>query len=193
MQKFTLTLTGTAPLLMHNVALADEFNPVVLEMKKITAKKTKKTEDDRWELRRLEFVGSLYYDADLGPYIPAEMIEASIREGAKVSRNGKDVQRGLRITSAVNPLAYKGPRAIDELWKDENFRDMRSVRVTSSRIVRTRPIFRNWMTQAEGIIDTEVLDLDALTLFLERAGGLMGIGDYRPRFGTYTAEIEVNK
>lgn len=193
MLTFKLTLTGTAPLLMHNAQLADEFNPIVREMKKINAKKTKKTEDEKWELRRLEFMGSLYYDTDLGPYIPAEVIEASIREGAKISRNGRDVQRGLRITSSVNPLAYPGPRDRDEMWKTQNFQDFRTVKVTTSRIVRTRPMFRTWAVEADGLLDTEVIDLDSLKLFLERSGSLTGIGDYRPRFGTYTADIQVAK
>lgn len=191
MNRFRLTLTGTAPILMHNAQLSDEFNPVTLEMKKITAKKTKKTEDDRWELRRLEFVGGLYYDHDAGPYIPAANIEASIAKAAGLTRNGQDVKRGVRLTTDFNPLAYGGgPRTPDELWKDENFVHNASVKVGTARIIRTRPIFRNWATEAEGVFDNSVIDFESLKMFAEKAGQLIGLGDWRPRFGTFDVEIE---
>lgn len=193
MKKFTITLTGTAPILMHNAQLSDEFNPVTLEMKKITAKKTKKTEDDRWELRRLEFVGGLYHDVDYGPYIPAVNIEASIAKAAGLTRNGQDVKRGVRLTTDVNPLAYSGPRDIDDLWKDPNHVHNASVKVGQARIIRTRPVFRNWAVEAEGIFDPSVIDLESLKQFAEKAGNLIGLGDWRPRFGTFETSITENK
>lgn len=189
MKKFSMIITGTAPLLMHNSQLSDEFNPVVLEMKKITAKKTKKTEDDRWELRRLEFVGGLYYDNVAGPYIPAPNIEATIAKAAGLTRNGQDVKRGVRILTDVNPIAYSGPREPAELWKNGGFTHNASVKVGTARIIRTRPIFRNWVTEAEGIYDPEVIDLQSLKMFTQKAGQLIGLGDWRPRFGTFDAEL----
>ncbi len=165
MKKFTLALTGTAPPLMHNAQLSDEFNPVALEMKKITAKKTKKTEDDRWELRRLEFTGGLYYDHDAGPYIPAANIEASLAKAAGLTRNGQDVKRGVRIVTDINPIGYRGPRQPDELWKDPAFVHSASVKVGQARIIRTRPVFRDWITEAEGVFDPTVIDFESLSLF----------------------------
>ena len=41
-----LELTGTTPLLMHNISLADPDNPFVKEIQTYTSKR-KKTEDDR--------------------------------------------------------------------------------------------------------------------------------------------------
>lgn len=189
MKEFTLTLRGTAPMLMHNAQLSDEFNPVTLEMKKITAKKTRKTEDDRWELRRLEFMGGLYYDELAGPYVPAVNIEACLAKAAGLTRNGQDVKRGVRVTTDVNPLMYDGPRERDVLWKDANHVHNASVKVGTARIIRTRPIFRGWVTEAEGIYDPTVIDLDSLQQFAVKAGQLIGLGDWRPRFGTFEAEV----
>lgn len=190
MKRFRLTLTCTAPLLMHNARLSDEFNPITLEIKKITAKKTKKTDDDRWELRRLEFMGGLYYQQDAGPYIPAANIEASLVKAATLTRSGQDIKRGVRIVTDINPLGYQGPRDPDDLWKDANFVHNSSVRVGQSRIIRTRPIFRGWITEAEGIFDPSVVDIESLRGFAETAGQLIGLGDWRPRFGTFEAGIE---
>jgi hypothetical protein len=190
MKRFTITVQGTAPLLMHNAQLSDEFNPVALEMKKITAKKTKKTDDDRWELRRLEFIGGLYFDQEAGPYVPAANIEASIAKAAGLTRNGQDVKRGVRITTDVNPVAYRGPRTIDALWADANHVHNASVKVGQARIIRTRPIFREWITEAEGIYDPTVIDMESLKMFATKAGQLIGLGDWRPRFGTFDATIQ---
>ena len=56
MKNFTITLTGEAPILMHNAQLSDKFNPITKAMSAINAKRTKKTDDDEWEMRRLEFM-----------------------------------------------------------------------------------------------------------------------------------------
>lgn len=193
MKTFTLEIAGTAPLLMHNAQLSDEFNPISVEMKKITSKKTKKTEDDRWELRRLEFFGGLYYDQVAGPYVPAVNIEASLAKAAGLTRNGQDVKRGLRITSDVNPLGYKGPRTPDDLWKDPQFIHNASVKVGQARIIRTRPIFRDWVLEVDGVIDPSVIDLESVRLFADKAGQLIGLGDWRPRFGTFTVNVKETK
>ena len=189
MRNFIMTLTGAAPMLMHNVDAADEFHPLAIARKKITDKKTKKTEDDRWELRRLEFVGGMYYDSDLGPYIPAENIEACLAKSAGLTRNGQDVKRGVRVRNSVNPLVYSGPRDIDGLWADENFRLFKSVKVGQSRITRTRPMFKQWAVEIDGMFDPSIIDFDQLREFTERAGTMIGLGDWRPRYGTFDSEI----
>lgn len=191
MIKFVLTLEGTAPLLMHNSQLVDEFNPIVKEMKKITDKRTKKTEDDRWELRRLEHLGSLYYEEGVGPHMPAQNIEASLAKAAGLTRNGQDVKRGVRITSPIIPLVYQGPRTPDELWNDPNHVHNASVKVGMSRVIRTRPVFRQWILEADGILDPNIVDLESFTDFAVKAGSLIGLGDWRPRFGTFNATVEV--
>lgn len=191
MHQFRITLTGASPLLMHNEQLADEFNVISREMKKITAKKTKKTDDDRLELRRLEFMGSLYYDPEVGPYVPGLNIERSLVEAARLTRAGKSVERGLRITSDFNPVQYAGPRDRDALWAEgDKFRLTKGVKVTTSRIIRTRPMFRNWTASAEGVYDPEMVDLDSLTIYAQKAGLYVGLGDWRPRYGLFDAKVE---
>lgn len=194
MKKFTITLTGEAPLLMHNAQLSDKFNPITREMAKITAKRTKKTDDDEWELRRLEFMGGLYYDPDLGPFIPAENMEASLAKAAGLTRNGQDVKRGVRINTAQAPLMYDGPRDRDGLWNGGDtagHAHFASVKVGQARIIRTRPVFRKWMVEFDGIIDPNILDPESLDEFLGKAGTMIGLGDWRPRYGTFTHELKV--
>lgn len=193
MKKFTLTLTGVTPLLVHNARLADPLDPIVRQTKPISGKRSK-TEEDHLELARLEFIGGLYYDQDLGPVMPAMNIEAALRDGAKTFKKGKDVSRGLQITDMVAPIAYKGPRDIEGLWGngESEFVHRTSVVVQRNRVQRTRPVFNNWAIEVEGVFDENIFDEDMLNTICETAGMMSGLGDYRPRFGKFTHELVVH-
>lgn len=191
MQKFTLTLTGTTPLLVHNSRLADPLDPAAKALKKISSKRNK-TDDDHEALGEAEFMGGLYLDPDVGPYIPGLNIAATLLEGAKLNKLGMRVKRGLLVTTDVNPIAYDGPRDPAQLWRDGGFTHRASVGVGTSRVMRTRPIFRDWAVQADGLLDESQLDLDLLAQIAQNAGDFIGLGDWRPRFGRFVAKVEAN-
>lgn len=186
---FTITITGTAPLLMHNSRLANPIDPAAKALKKVTGKRNK-TDDDHLEVARLEYLGSLYFDPDIGPYVPGDNIWRALYDAAKKRKMGPRIKEGLIITSDINPISYRGPRDLDGLWKDENYRLMASVKVGTSRVMRCRPIFRDWAAQAEGVLDTQQLDPADLTEIAEIAGQLVGLGDWRPRYGRFAAKVE---
>ena len=187
--RFRITITGTAPLLMHNGRLANPLDPSTQALKALTSKR-KKTDDDLSDIARAEFLGGLYIDPDVGPFIPGENIERAIRDGATLTKNGMNVKRGLFIETDVNPLAYTGPRTAEALWDDENFRLIRTVRNQQNRVSRTRPVFAQWSTAAEGSLDEAILDFRTLGGIVEQAGMYVGLGDWRPRYGRFSAELE---
>lgn len=187
--RFRITITGTAPMLMHNGRLADPLDPATRALKALTAKR-KKTDDDLIDIARAEFLGGLYIDPDVGPYVPGENIERAILDAAKLTKNGMNVKRGLFIETDVNPIAYHGPRTAEALWEDENFRLIRTVRNQQNRVSRCRPMFTDWRTSAEGTLDESVLDFRTLSAIVESAGLYIGLGDWRPRYGRFTADLE---
>lgn len=187
--EFTITLTGRFPLLLHNSRLADPLDPIVREMKKASGKRTK-TDDDYDKVARLEFAGSLYMDPDVGPFVPGENIQRCLVDAARISKLGVKVTRGVFIDTDVNPIAYPGPRSTDELWADEQFRHRASVKIATQRVMRCRPIFRQWKVQAHGLLDESQLNFDDLASVAEGAGMFIGLGDWRPRFGRFTAVVE---
>lgn len=187
--QFRITFTGTAELLMHNARLANPLDPATKAMKAVSSKRIK-TDDDYEALARLEHLGSLYYDPEVGPFIPGQNVERCLVDAGKVTKSGVKVTRGVFISTNVNPLAYAGPRDPDGLWADENFRHMASVKVQQNRVMRCRPMFRQWLTAAEGTLDTAVLSLEELQSIADTAGAMIGIGDYRPRYGRFTAKVE---
>lgn len=189
MIRFRVTLTGTAPLLMHNARLANPIDPATKSKAEI-ANKRRKTDDDHHELARREFLGGLYIDPDVGPYIPGQNIERAILDAARLSKNGRNIERGVFIETDINPLWYRGPRTADELWKDENFWMTSLVVQQRNRVPRTRPKFSEWSVSADGVLDPSQLDYPVFEQIVHSAGQLIGLGDWRPRYGRFTAELE---
>jgi hypothetical protein len=187
-----ITMTGTAPLLMHNIRLADDQDPYVREIKKLTAKKTKKTDDDKMEIDRLSFAGGLYWDADLGPYMPAENIFRCLMEAGSLTRSGKKIERGVIFEGTKAPLQYDGPRDVESLWGDNGnslFVDRRMVAVQRQRIPRVRPIFPSWALALGVEIDPQVIDPEEFEDIVIKAGKLIGIGDYRRFYGKFEGKV----
>lgn len=186
---FRITITGTMGLLMHNGRLVNPLDPMTKELSRLN-KKQKKTEEDYQAIARAEFLASLYTDGDIGPYIPSDNIWRCLYDGAKKSKRGPRVKEGVLITTMVNPLQYSGPREASSLWDDENFRHFAPARVSTSRVMRCRPFFSSWSVEADGIIDTGVLELDDLKQIADTAGQLIGLGDWRPKYGRFTADTQ---
>lgn len=185
-------MVGTQPLIMHNAQLSDPLNPFTKALAEITSKR-KKTDDDHAEMARRECAGGLYFDPDLGPYIPGANIERMLLDAARMTRDGKTVERGLYVQSDKCRLEYDGPRDVAKLIVDENFRFRASIKVGQQRVMRTRPVFHEWALSAEGVFDEEQISPDRLPSFAERGGRLVGLGDWRPRYGRFTAVVEMSE
>lgn len=180
-------LTGVCPLLMHNGQLANPLNPIVRKMKEITSKR-KKTDSDLMELARLEFMGGLYVDDKGQPCVPGELIEAMLAKGAAESKLGKKFKAGL-ICDGNFKLEYEGPKDADKLWDNGKFRDTRGAKVGQSRVMRTRPIFHDWSLIVTVQFLPSVMNRSNVTDAMAIAGQLVGLGDYRPKFGRFQAEV----
>lgn len=184
METIKLEIKGIAPLLMHNGQLADPINPHTKALKAVTGKR-KKSDDDHMEIARLEFMGSLYVDEKERPVITSDMIESMVFEGAKKSKRGKDARSQTVCIDHCNALIFDFPGKVsaDALWKSGKFYDTRGVRVTTSRCMRTRPRFNSWSCKftlgINGLNAAEVIE------WVSTAGELIGIGDFRPKFGRF--------
>jgi len=190
---FRIRLTGTSALIMNNARMANPLDAATKAYKVVSGKRAK-TDQDLEEIFRLGHAGCMYYDPDAGPYLPADNIWKSLQEGGKKHRLGQKVTEGVIILTDVNPIAYKGARDINGLWADENFRFM-AMRVTGSgsqrkRVPFCRPVFRTWRADATGTLDEAIIDLAELETIAETAGSRVGVCDWRPRYGRFTASVE---
>ena len=188
-KRVNVTLTGTRPLLQHNGQLADPLNPHTQALAALT-KKRMKTIEDHEAISRTEFEGGLYFDPQVGPYVPGGQLSKVIHQGGKAFKLGPKVLSSVFVVDLVNPLIYDGPRDVQGLW-DADFW-LRAVAATqTNRIVRTRPIFQNWSVDFAVDIDTTELDLTQFESIMDRAGGYVGIGDWRPTYGRFTTTLKV--
>lgn len=189
--KFRVHMSGIdgSALLMHNARLSDPLDEYARKIKKVSGKR-KKTEEDHQEMADLEWLGGIYHDIDLGPFVPGQNIERCLCDAAKKIKLGTVVKSALVIESNINALAYDGPRELSVLAADGNYRHRGSAKVGTARVMRTRPYFRQWATYADGQYDNTQLDMDQLVEIVDIAGRIIGLGDWRPRFGRFTGRVE---
>lgn len=191
--KVQITLDGSTghgtPLIHHSEVLADPLSPEARYVAELS-KKRGRTEADEIELARREWLGGMYYDEHVGPVLPTWNIVRSIQDGAKMTKNGKMVERGVFPEVEHVALEYDGPRDIDGLWKDGGFSIRKGVKLAGRRVMRTRPIFPNWKATASLVIDPDVIDFDTFERVARAAGRFHGIGDFRSgRYGRYVASV----
>lgn len=186
-----ITLTGSQPMLQHNVQLGDPDNEYVRDIGRLNALKGKITDEQRAERDWLKFRGGLYYDDDHGPVLPAANVFRSIQQAASLTRNGKDVERGLIILDEFAPLEYDGPRKPEDMWGGgkSRFVDRRMARVNRAPVVAIRPRFEEWQAVYRFELDEDIMNPDDFKFIAEKAGRLIHVGDYRRFFGAYTVDI----
>jgi hypothetical protein len=169
---------------MHNGRLADPLDPATKALKAISSKR-KKTDEDLELMRKLEWFGSLYQGPAGEIGIPADNILALVVAGAKKNKLGKDAASSVREARPFFALKYEGPKAPLALYETPGFCDVRGVRVTTSRVMRARPRFATWSLPVELVIEADVIDVGNVLTALKIAGQVVGLGDYRPRFGRF--------
>ncbi|MDG4834845.1 hypothetical protein O7627_36875 [Solwaraspora sp. WMMD1047] len=188
--RFKIVCEGTSPLLMHNARLVDPMDTVVKQIRQVTGK-TRKTDDDHAEIAHLEWLGGMYYTPEVGPFVPATNLQKCLVEGARLSKGGKKIERGVIIETMTMPVEYDGPRDLQAMYADGRWVHRAPVKVGMNRVMRTRPIFPNWRLQATGMLDGTVIDVDDLRSAANVAGSMIGLGDYRPTYGRFTATLDV--
>ena len=187
-----VTFIGTRPLLMNNGRMAlGAFDEHARAVKEITDKR-KKTEADLMEKARREWRGSMYYDDDLGPYVPSENIEKCMVMGARKHKLGTYLEQGFQVEQELVALEYDGPRTVDELEAaGDRYQFNTGVKMgrTGGRVLKRRPIFRDWSLRFTAIYDPLVCDLDYIERAAKTAGAQVGLGDWRPRYGRFEAKV----
>lgn len=193
-ENYTMSLVGEKPLLMHNDRLlVDPLHPLFKEKAKIAAKPaSKRTDEEERELRRLEWAMAFYFDDDQGgPIIPTTNITACLIQAGKATKHGTHVKRSVVVLDDLQ-LKYSGPRTKEELW-DAGFEDTRPVNVgtggQAKRIMRCRPCFPKWSGSVKVLLDTTAFDRADFKSVVERSG-MVGLGDFRPTFGRFTATLK---
>ena len=196
MKELIVTLVSTTPMLMNNNQAVNPMHPLAIELKKYTGKK-KKTDEDSVEILKIKWRAAIYYDEKIGPYVPAENVEACMRDAAKRSKRGKDVTTGIRVMLNQIPLQYEGTRDVDEMLKSVTtggeFSDVRVGRIQGRSILVSRPRFNRWSITFPLNYDEDIFNEGEIKEILDTAGQYTGLCDYRQRYGKFEASIKKSK
>jgi hypothetical protein len=168
------------------------MHPLSKKLKEISKNRDKK--DEHYQaMARIEFEGSLYYQDDIGIYMPSKCLAGSFKSAAKKFKQGKNT-KALTVDCAIGTplIGYEG-KTSEQLWNTLNKNGEQThvfaetVVVNRARIVRTRPIFQKWEIKFEVYLNTEILSFDWLKRIIETAGFECGLCELRPEkaSGTY--------
>lgn len=187
--KFSLTITGTSPLLMHNPRMVDPEFELNRQIKSLTSKR-KKTDDDLKAIEKLEWYGGLY-ESDGVIVQPTSKVRKCLVNTAKMSKLGKAVERTVSFASLYIPLVYDGPKDIDELYSNKKFHSRLSVGIGNKRVMRVRPQFFPWAMTLDGLfVEDAGLNIDEFQSLIELAGTIEGIGDNRVNgYGRFNSKL----
>jgi hypothetical protein len=203
---YEIKIEGTRDLLMHNVRLADPLDYYALELKKVTSL-NKKSQADHEKMAEIEWRGGLYYDDEIGPFVPNKMLFGCLREGSKTSKLGSIFKSDISI-EPTEPLSdqnlsgykldYVGPRDATALYEAtvspksskssiKKFVNRENVTVSIGKtIMRTRPQFpRGWSCTFKLASITDAISAAQIEQLIIDAGLKRGIGDYVPQYGLF--------
>ena len=189
MKKINCEFHGISPIILHSCQCVNPLHPLSIEMKKITSIR-KKTEEDIVNLSKLEWESGLYYDKKIGVYIPAENVEAAVREGAKARKKGKDIVRGFQCETMMIPLDIGEDLTLEQMRDDPRFYDVRAMKVKQARVMRTRPRFNMWNISFTAMYDENLMNFKDVVDAIEFAGQYVGMCDSRPKYGKFVARVE---
>ena len=183
-------LSGQSPLLCHNGQTADPRNSYAKAMKAISGKR-KKTDADLEELARIEWLAGLYRTSnDL--VVTSHILESAFVAGAKKSKRGQQAKSGLFVPDHAS-LMFEGKpgvindETLNQMYESDAYTFTCGVKVGMSKVMRTRPIFKDWSLVVTVQYDPDLLNQQEVKDFVVDAGRQVGIGDWRPKYGRFSA------
>lgn len=168
----SVEITGVADFLFHR------WNSEAVDEKAKAAKgsKAKKTDDVESYVYRLE---------DGGLAIPGEYLRQSIVTAAKFHQDPRSPRKSAMdlFKAGVIPITNLAPLGAQQ-W---DYLDTRRVVVQRNGVNRTRPAMRaGWRIEVDLLVNTpEYISEAFLQEVIEKAGRLVGVGDFRPTFGRF--------
>ena len=193
-QQARITITGMDYLLQNNPQTVDPFNKYTKLKKPLMAKKNK-TEEDLIELGNIETESKIYFDEELGVYVPTRWVTEQLCLSAfGIVKISKDKMRGgVFATADKCKLHYDGinvVKTIGDVVNNPKFRHRKILPQQAIRVAKDFPIFKNWSFSTVIEFDDSVIDFNGLKAIITRTAKYTGFGDFRPTFGRATAEVE---
>jgi hypothetical protein len=192
MKSIKVKIAGIRPLVLHNGLLADPTYEYTKAIKKITDKGSKKMTDFDHEARNeAEWMGGMYWSEEVGGVaLPSDNLERCIQDGAKKNRLGKDFAAAVFVQESEVEVKHRlSGKTKERIYAEPGYVLRKGVKVQLSRIIRIRPMIPTGWTMTFTVeFDESIVNRQSILTALSEAGSLVGLGDWRPKFGRFTVE-----
>ena len=185
LKKYSVHLKSLSPLIMHSDRGCNPLNPITNKLKAISCIRQKK--DEHYvAMAKLEFENGMYFEEEIGIYMPAKCLSACFKAAAKKFKLGtasKAITIDLSLGAPLIGLEGQSPESLwDQTDKSGNQKYVfcESVVVSRARIMRTRPIFQTWEVKFDLYLNTELLSIEQLKTIITTAGFEYGLCELRP-------------
>ena len=183
-KEYEVTIEGTVPIVMHNGQTADPLNPYSKAIKVISGKR-KKVDADYEAMAALEWEAALYMDESKRITMYGHVVEACIVGGAKKSKSGQQAKTALFVDGDAQFFVDGKEVNLADIKDDKRYRLAVPVKVGMARVVRTRPKFDKWSAKFTLHLMDNVSNASEVEGWLRDAGMLVGLCDWRPRYGRF--------
>ena len=190
--EYTIRITGASPLIVHNGAAGlDKQSWESREIATITKRRgVNRTDTDELRLMELECQKALYVDASGAITFPKAGFRTCLETAARKLKQGPLVREGVIVTGLTLDYDKSLGTTREELAKTIQFTV--PVVVQRARLLRTRPMFKQWGMVVTLDADDQLVELKMLQEWLDIAGLRIGLGDWRPEksgeYGRFTTE-----
>lgn len=199
MDKLNVIIEGIRPLIMGNPQTVDIENPYAIESRRLVAdladKRRAKNEGRLIEIAREQkknsFMSAAYFDAEASKFfLPDSVILAAIKEAAKSSKRGKDVDRCVIMTQTHAFIqGVPAVKSLEDAYSKDVFRLDVVAKVPPKKgalLMKTRCVMpTGWFIKFTLEHDPNIITATTLKEIIEYAGAMVGIGGWRPKFGRF--------
>lgn len=178
-KQINVKIKGLTPLILCNGRTANPLDPYAKKMKEINSIR-KKQERHYQELSDIEWEAYLYWDDELGVYMPSQNLFAMLIKGSKKLKLGPFITAAMVNTPIGCPIITKNGKNLVALQASPENRFQNLVTINRAKIVKTRPIFKNWEMEIPLELDDSMLSVEQLKQIFTLCGKMIGMGDWRP-------------
>jgi hypothetical protein len=191
-----VSIKGITPLLLDNGECANPFHPIAQKKKELNSK-MKKTLSDYREICDLDWDGSIYWNDELGAYIPVENIYKALHSAMKKHKLGPKIC-GIFLDQPIGyPIIAKNAKNKEALKQNPENRLEKMAKVNNAKVLKTRVIFPEWAINITFDYEPDVLNRnDIKTIFLAMSR-FVGIGVWTPaskipgRYGKFLIDGDI--
>ena len=174
-----VNICGMTPMLMHNGRGANPLDPNSIKMKSLSSKRNK-TKDDIEELLLIQWETGLYFNDEIGLYMPSENLYAAFYKAAKKFKLGMKCS----AISFPDPIGYPIFTANHtnyiELKKDTTNKFVKTIVIQKAKTISCRPIFNKWEMNFELEFETNIIDANEIKTILMAMSQRVGLGVWTP-------------